>query len=615
MSQLNSRTSSGLRTLDRVEMVSPIVSGQGIVGKGDNVSIEGFNKGSFKVLENQNGVMEVNSFEANIAPLTSKNENGHATVEIKLDEERLHVSQGALSIIDLISAEPVSIQDRVISLMYDDTSLFVNGENELSVKQVPPKVNSPVFINDDGEVELEYASHFKDDEGLFDLDGSLLSKGLSLKISDPFKFDTFNSHKLSLKIDSDTLDINGGELTVKEKDYEHPLFRDDNTVGIHIHHPLYLSEDGISLNATSPFTTNDEGALKLNIDEETLEIKDEKLFAKAQDATKLLKGLGALSVYRDPLESLDTSLVKLDVDHENFQQTGGKLSFRSTGMGEIPYDSGLSSLRRSDFFKYNETLNELHVPHVVLSQNLSPSYNEAVTSSYVDQLYQAGSGVDISAKVNSRREISVRTDASLAIDINNNLSVNPSAFVNNQSIRVSSEGKLTSGLIFQQMNNLGIRNGNEVFLDLQTQGNLEFDGAILIDSRTFGNGLLENSSHEVSLDLTVDGALSMNSTKTHITENLTASNGVTRVGNDIRGAYTAGNNISISGSTISCTYETPEPEPEQPYFGGNGITVTGKTISNTFSLTAGTGVILVGSPGIGYTISTIDTSHWGRVYP
>ncbi|KAI9103458.1 hypothetical protein DFS34DRAFT_366727 [Phlyctochytrium arcticum] len=82
----------------------------------------------------------------------------------------------------------------------------------------------------------------------------------------------------------------------------------------------------------------------------------------------------------------------------------------------------------------------------------------------------------------------------------------------------------------------------------------------------------------------------MNSTKTNITENLTCSNGITRVGNDIRGSYSAGNNISISRSTISCTYD---PEPEQPYVGGNGITVAGKTISNTISLVAGTGVIVV----------------------
>ncbi|KAI9090429.1 hypothetical protein DFS34DRAFT_369318 [Phlyctochytrium arcticum] len=154
------------------------------------------------------------------------------------------------------------------------------------------------------------------------------------------------------------------------------------------------------------------------------------------------------------------------------------------------------------------------------------------------------------------------TDTSLGLDSNANLSVNPSAFVNNQSIRVDANGRLTSGLIFQSVNNLGIRNNNEVFLDLHTGGNLEFDGEILTDVRTFSNGLHENSSHEVSLDLTVEGALEMNASKTNIRDILTASNGVTRVGNEIRGAYVAGQNISISGSTISCT----KPD-EQPYIG------------------------------------------------
>ncbi|KAI9101364.1 hypothetical protein DFS34DRAFT_468243 [Phlyctochytrium arcticum] len=247
-------------------------------------------------------------------------------------------------------------------------------------------------------------------------------------------------------------------------------------------------------------------------------------------------------------------------------------------------------------------LRELQVEHVKLASNLNPDNDEAPTAEYVAQLYQGGDGIDISTVSSGGREVSIRTDASLAIDGNNNLSVNPSAFVNNQSIRVSSDGKLTSGLLFQSMNSLGLRNNNEVYLDLHTQGNLEFDGEILTDVRTFGSGLHENSSHEVSLDLTVEGGLEMNASKTNVRETLTASNGIARVGNDFRGAYVAGNNISISGATISCT----KPD-EQPYVGGNGITVAGKTISNTFSLTAGTGIILVGSPGVGYTISTIDT--------
>ncbi|KAI9103784.1 hypothetical protein DFS34DRAFT_605851 [Phlyctochytrium arcticum] len=194
-------------------------------------------------------------------------------------------------------------------------------------------------------------------------------------------------YRLSIKYDSDTLEIDGGQLKVKEKLFEFPMYRDDDTVGITLKTPLYISEQGICPNAIPPFTTNEEGALKLNIDEDTLEVKDDKLFAKAQDATKLLKGAGAISVYRDPLESLEGAIVKLDVDHENFQRTGNKLSFRSTAIGEVPYDSGVSSLRRSDAF-------------------VSDS-DEAVTSSYVQQLYQSGSAIDISGVLNGRREISL----------------------------------------------------------------------------------------------------------------------------------------------------------------------------------------------------------------
>ncbi|KAI9089483.1 hypothetical protein DFS34DRAFT_598034 [Phlyctochytrium arcticum] len=59
--------------------------------------------------------------------------------------------------------------------------------------------------------------------------------------------------------------------------------------------------------------------------------------------------------------------------------------------------------------------------------------------------------------------------------------------------------------------------------------------------------------------------------------------------------YVAGNNISTSGATISCT---------KP--GGNGITVAGKTISNGMVLTASTGIIVTPVPN-GYSISSIDT--------
>ncbi|KAI9092388.1 hypothetical protein DFS34DRAFT_688172, partial [Phlyctochytrium arcticum] len=101
----------------------------------------------------------------------------------------------------------------------------------------------------------------------------------------------------------------------------------------------------------------------------------------------------------------------------------------------------------------------------------------------------------------------------------------------------------------------------------------------------------------------------MDSTKTNIKEVLTCSNGITRVGNDFRGSYSAGQNIQISGSTISCTYQ---PETEQPYVGGNGISVVGKTISNTLSILPGVGIIVSGTPGGPYTISSIDNLQTKR---
>ncbi|KAI9102767.1 hypothetical protein DFS34DRAFT_591384 [Phlyctochytrium arcticum] len=154
----------------------------------------------------------------------------------------------------------------------------------------------------------------------------MFKKGLSLKIADPFYFNALNLHRLSLKIDDDTLDVDTGRLTARI------------TQKLVFHEPL----DEI------------ENEVHLRIDEDSLEIDDGTLKAKKQDVSNSLTGAGAISVYKDISEYLDGSLVKLDIDLNNFQQTGNKLAFRSTGLGEIPYDSGLSGLNRTSNFTYNE---------------------------------------------------------------------------------------------------------------------------------------------------------------------------------------------------------------------------------------------------------------------
>ncbi|KAI9105873.1 hypothetical protein DFS34DRAFT_690337 [Phlyctochytrium arcticum] len=534
-------------------------------------------RSEFKIIQTIMDPEDVNSVSTE-SPLLTSLSKGEATISLNIDPDRLNINQdNLLTTIDpsyevpLSYSENDSNNERSIALLIDEETLFLNQDNRLAAKkQDPPEVDSPLFYNDDDQIELRYASHFNDDEGLLDLDGSIFKKGLSLKIAEPFSFNSLNSHRLTLNIDDDTLYIDDGKLTARipeRMSFIEPLDEVDNVV-------------------------------RLNIDEDSLQIDDGKLKAKKQDATTLLKGAGAISVYKDPLESLDSALVKLEVDHNNFQQTGNKLSIRSTGMGEIPYDNGIAGLNRTSDFTYTETLNELNVGHINLSPNSNPSDYEATTAEYVKGVYQGTGPLVITNQV-----VELNTDATLAVDTNMNLSVNPSPLVDNSTIRIDSSGKIASGLLFQQANGLGI-NGNDVFLDIQTSGNLEYDSSVLTDTRTFSNGLHENSSHQVELDLSVSGGLQMNSTKTNIEEILTASSGVTRVGNDFRGGYSAGTNISISGSTISCTYQ---PEADQPYVGGNGISVVGKTISNTLSILPGTGIIVTGGPGGPYTISSINT--------
>ncbi|KAJ3164272.1 hypothetical protein HDU87_003879, partial [Geranomyces variabilis] len=93
------------------------------------------------------------------------------------------------------------------------------------------------------------------------------------------------------------------------------------------------------------------------------------------------------------------------------------------------------------------------------------------------------------------------------------------------------------------------------------------------------------------------GALEMVGLDT-ITENLTASNGVKRVENDFSLDLQAGENITVTGNTISATI------PEQHvYTGGTGIEVVDTTINNTMEIVAGLGILVTAIPG-GYEISS-----------
>ncbi|KAI9103479.1 hypothetical protein DFS34DRAFT_367934 [Phlyctochytrium arcticum] len=326
MKDLNGRNSSGLRTLERTNLVSPLVTNS-IKGLGNNVYIENFDKGAFQSISNKNGQLLVNNIETDV-PLTTNVEDGSALVSLNYDENTLELVDGKLAVLETLYSDPVHRNENgEVGLLVDEqSSLFVTNSGKLSNRA--QNVNSPLFINDDGNIELEYSSHFQDNEGYFE-DGTLFAKGLELKIGPGFKFDAFNSHRMTLNLDSDTMRISNNELSAKIPDK------------LVFNEPLDEVDEEVSLKIGS-----------------RLEIKDGKLNAK--EATEYLKGSQAISVYKDPLEAFDASLVKLLVDTNNLTQEGNRLGVKSEGLGLVYYGGGTGvGMNQSSNLVFNNTLRQL----------------------------------------------------------------------------------------------------------------------------------------------------------------------------------------------------------------------------------------------------------------
>ncbi|KAI8995183.1 hypothetical protein BC832DRAFT_596031 [Gaertneriomyces semiglobifer] len=182
---LNSRSSSRLRILDNTNLVSAYVTGKGLIGKGDNVNLEGFKEARIKEISNKNGPLEVNNIET-VAPLSSTTEDGTATIQ----------------------------------LMYNEEDFEVSDEYGISLKE-KRGARFPLWIEKEDNVAYIELKHVQP-LGTSD-------QGLTLFTDD------------SLQIDEE------GKLTVvcEEKEtYEVPIVKDDHVVRLHIEKPLVINEDG-----------------------------------------------------------------------------------------------------------------------------------------------------------------------------------------------------------------------------------------------------------------------------------------------------------------------------------------------------------------------------------
>lgn len=310
----------------------------------------------------------------------------------------------------------------------------------------------------------------------------------------------------------------------------------------------------------------------------------------------------------------------------------------------------LDGLQSRDTLKYNETLSELSTPHVLLNQNFSPKTNEAVTAGCVGQYIQAKSNgeIDVGAESNNRRELSIRTDASLVVNDQQNLSVNPSPLVNGSSICVV-DGKLASGLIFSKSNCLQLREGtnNDVQLNLETEGALEVVGQNKIKEKLTASRGVKRVENDLQLDLqgkansgltVTDNVIDLSKSDLVDEDTITVSNGKIRateylfgegfdadidltnakttVTLDLQGSehiqidknkistdlkpYTAGRNITISNNQISAQ----DPPEQKTYSAGAGLSLIGDTFQNALSIKASLGITVLGTAQTGYIISS-----------
>ncbi|KAJ3159333.1 hypothetical protein HDU88_000626 [Geranomyces variabilis] len=546
MSSRFPRTNSGLDDVENVNLIDVYATGVIQPFPGVSANIKGFQTGQFVDLQNQFGDLEVNKISCN-DPISAEKIDGLVTLSLELDNAQLKVDEWKkLTVIEdqfqfpidrtdkhvaLVTSAPIAIvEEDGLTLAFDDT-LELNDNLQLSVVKKQLASNAPIVVDADDKINLE--------------------------------------------IDA-TLSIENGALHVVEAATDPvraPIVREaDKTIALDIGKGLEVDSDGkLITNVSDAIQTlgalTDGGLASIGLDE----------------AVSL--GFSSLGDLTDSIPDEQVTVIRLKAG-DDFTQKTGALMIKNKGNNCIPYyETAFDGLNTRDTFQYNDTLSTLTVPHITLDSNFAPQNNEAVNAAFVAQYIQgkSGGGIDVGAEVNGRRELSVRTDASLAIDTNQNLSVNPSAIVNGSSVRVV-DGKIASGLNFQSSNGVQLRDGtnNDVQLSLKAQGALEMVGLDTIKETLTASDGVKRTENNFSLDLqgseyiTVEG----NTISTSLKE------------------YEAGENISIANGVISAT--VPEGNT---YTAGPGLSMVGNEFVNSLNISSGLGIIVAGSAETGFIIS------------
>ncbi|DAC81628.1 TPA_asm: fiber [Powellomyces chytrid fungus MELD virus 1] len=608
---------------------------------------------NFQVLDNlRAGTVKANNVKGDVV----ENIDGVFFIrDLITPSEKIHIAQDRgiyeISIDDNTAYDPLFVDDtNTIGLRHDGSLEVVEGE--LSVVFPPKETLVEPLIRDFDGIKLQHDETMKVTHGMLGID---YQDPLYLNMQQKFSVD----YDQSLTVNTE------GQLAVV------PEFI-NNTVIVEAPLQRRVEDSHIVLNAGKGLQVNDDGELQTdlnNIIKPLGALHANGLFDLADDFLEY--GYEAIDEIFGDGEDTEVKLLRLKTSSDFTQKgllSGSKvLAIKNKGANRIPYYATISDeFDTDDTFRYNSTLNELHVGHVSLNTNFNPDNNEAVTAGYAEQLYQSetGSPIDVSALSNGRRTLGLRTDATLAVT-NQVLGVNVTPLVNGSSIKIDANGKIASGLIFQPANGVRLREGtnNDVQLALEVEGALEKVGLNKIkEVLTFGSGL-QRTENAVSMDLKsansqilVDnetGTLTGNveakpnsglvfnenildldksaiidgSTITvhngKLTGNLyhfgdgfsvdTQSNGNNTVNMELEageGIEVTGNRISATGYTAGDhltisgrTISAQIPDPPS-YSGGAGISVSGQTISNTTQIRAGAGITIFGSNAMGWTISS-----------
>ncbi|KAI8995106.1 hypothetical protein BC832DRAFT_596123 [Gaertneriomyces semiglobifer] len=193
---LNSRTASGLRTLQNTNIVSAVVSGDGLIAMGENVNLEGFQVARAEQIENKHGPLEVNAISSE-APISSIVENGTANVSLKFSsrdfeigpENDLQSKNGPLvaeaplwidkqmeeTLVGLHYGAPFYTSEHGLSLMTDDTTITIDSEGKL--KSIDKNFETPLE-EVDGAVRLNIETPLVVKDGKLGVDQKELSKGI-----------------------------------------------------------------------------------------------------------------------------------------------------------------------------------------------------------------------------------------------------------------------------------------------------------------------------------------------------------------------------------------------------------------------------------------------------